>query len=98
MKKIILFAVVLLALSCGSKSKRLAENTKFIEDVATDGTFIRYSIKINIFNKLSKGDTLIVSFPKPAYHVYTGNAIGLFKKGIKQEIDCPYKKLVIVKK
>ena len=97
MKKIILFTVVLLALSCSSKSKRLAENTKFIEDVATDGTFIRYSIKINIFNKLSKGDTLIISFPKPVYHMYTGNAIAVFKKGTKQEIYYPYKKLVIKK-
>ena len=97
MKKIILFVVVLLALSCSSKSKKLAENTKFVEDVATDGTFIRYAIKKSIFDKLTKNDTLIISFPKPAYHVYTGNAIGLFKKGIKQEIDYPYKKLVVKK-
>ena len=98
MKKIILFVVVLLALSCSSKSKKLAENTKFVEDVATDGTFIRYAIKKSIFDKLTKNDTLIISFPKPIYHVCTGNAVSIFKKGVKQEINHPYIKMVTVKK
>ena len=98
MKKIILFVMFLLALSCSSKSKRLAESTKFVEDVATDGTFIRYAIKKSIFDKLNKNDTLIISFPKPTYHVCTGNAVSVFKKGVKQEINYPYIKMVTVKK
>ena len=99
MKKIILFVVVvLLALSCSSKSRKVNENTKFVEDVATDGTFIRYAIKKSIFDKLNKNDTLIISFPKPTYHVCTGNAVSVFKKGVKQEINYPYIKMVTVKK